>query len=411
MSKTKLQFILIILIYLSAHSFFNPFGLIPSQLGKAIFYVFSLIGLFVAIKYGKGKQTHYPKKSYRWIIGGIIVSIFSVWLIYGQPFKVSVITTLPILFSYLYFFILIRLQPEKEKLFRFLVIMTVCSFVIYVVNALTVPNIVFGTGKDEYDTSRGVIRLGVSMIEVVVLMLLYSVNQWLLSGKRKWFLWIALTGFLVVMSVTRQIILLSFAFSFLLIMQRAKLWKKILVLAGLWLFVSYILPEIPIYKSMMELSESQVERNKYEEEDIRITAWRFYTIEYQKNLLTRIVGNGLPSIGNSRHGDEFGSMINYEYGGNGCFYVDVGWAGFYWLFGIFATVGLACLLVKSAKTSLRQNHHYLFYWFLFILISSVASAPIIFSFQVVSLCICLYLVYGEDDGRRCLSSNKDYLAV
>ena len=39
------------------------------------------------------------------------------------------------------------------------------------------------------------------------------------------------------------------------------------------------------------------------------------------------MGNGLPSIGNSTLGDKFEKTVALEYGGNGCYYVDVGWAG------------------------------------------------------------------------------------
>lgn len=39
--------------------------------------------------------------------------------------------------------------------------------------------------------------------------------------------------------------------------------------------------------------------------------------------------------------------IFHDYGGNECLLFDVGWAGFYWLFGAFSTVGLIILINKS----------------------------------------------------------------
>ena len=166
----------------------------------------------------------------------------------------------------------------------------------------------------------------------------------------------------------------------------------ICVLVGVYQFV---LPQIPIYKSMMELSENQIDKNKYKEEDIRITAWRFYTYEYQKNGITRIIGNGMPSIGNSTIGNKFDAVTNARYGGNGCYFVDVGWAGFYWLFGIFATIGLLVILIKALIMARRMKKDYYVYWILFILITSVASAPIIFHGQVVSLCIILFMIFAN----------------
>lgn len=396
----KIRIILLMLIYLSAHKFFNPFGLVTEQMGKAIFYAFSLLGILWAVRYGKKIQHTKTMKYYWWIVGGIVVSVFSVWMNYDQTFPVSVMTTLPYLFAYLYFYVLQKFAIEKEFFVKVIKVLVVCSSVMYVVNLVTFPNIVFGAEKDEYDMSRGFVRLGVPMIEIVVMWLFYSINQWLLTGKKKWFLWIALTGVLVVMSLTRQVILMSFALSFLMIMQRAKLWKKVVVVGGVALFAAFVLPEIPIYKSMVELSEDQAYKNKYEEEDIRVTAWRFYVIENQGNLSTAILGNGMPSIGNSKYGNDFEKKTYYAYGGNGCFYVDVGWAGFYWLYGIFATLGLIMMCVRAIRKSFDEHKLYMAYWFLFILITSVASAPILFHAQVLSLCIGFYLIFGKDYERK-----------
>lgn len=394
MRKTKI--VLLLLIYFSAHNFFNPFGIISEQIGKAAFYASSFLGLVLVMLNGKKIKQAKPLKYYWWIVCSIVISMFSVWLNYNQPLLVSIMTTLPYFFAYLYFFILEKFTIEKEFFIKTIKVLTVCSLVMYVINLVTFPSVVFGVGKEEYDMSRGFVRLGVPMIEIVVMWLFYSVNQWILSGKKKWLLWIGTTGFLVVMSLTRQVIIMSFALSFLMIMQRAKMWKKVVVVGSVAFFTAFILPEIPIYKSMMELSEEQAYSNKYKEEDIRITAWRFYTLENQANLSTSIVGNGIPSIGNSKYGDAFERKIYPIYGGNACFYVDVGWAGFYWLFGIFGVIGLLNMIVRSIRKSFNERKLYLAYWFLFILVTSVASAPIIFHAQVVSLCIAFYLIYGKD---------------
>lgn len=403
----KFKYILLILIYLAAQNFFNPLGLVPLQLSKALFYVFCIVGLFITRKNYIVHHLHYPIMAYKCVIAGIVISIFSVWMIYDQPLMISVMTTLPYLFGYLYFYIMLSFNIDKQKLIKLIEFLVVCSFLMYVVNILTVPNVIFGAQAEEYDDSRGVIRLTVPMIELVVMYLFYSINQWVETAKRRWILFIIIAGFLVIMSVIRQIILLSFIFSFLLIMQRVKWWKKIVALMCISFFVSCILPEIPIYKKMMEVSEQQISSNKYEEEDIRVRAWRFYTIEYQKNFFTQIFGNGLPSKGNSKRGDEMEKKTSYAYGGNGCFLEDVGWAGFYWLFGIFATIGLAVLLIKAARAAFITHRFYLFYWFLFIILSSIASAPILYNYKVVSLCFGLYLVFGY--GKKIYSADNSKL--
>ena len=399
--RTKLY--LIILIYLAAQNFFNPLGAIPEVASKFMFYLLSLIGLWFAF-ISKKRVVNYPRKSYIMIMCGIVISVFSVWLNYDQPLSVSITTTLPYIFGYSFLYLLLKYSPDIDFLLKFIKVLVICSSIIFLANLLSFPNTVFGEGKEEFDMSRGFVRLGVSMIELVVFYMFYSISQYQSSKKKKWIFWSILTGVLVVFSLTRQVILLGFAFSILMILQKAKLWKKILVICVLFGVYQFVLPQIPIYKTMTELSEYQMEKNKYKEGDIRITAWRFYTDEYQKNEITRIIGNGLPAIGNSKIGNQFDNITNATYGGNGCYFVDVGWAGFYWLFGIFATLGLLIILIQALIMSIRIKKYYYVYWILFILISSVASAPIIFHSQVVGLCIILYIIFANNDSEYEINS-------
>lgn len=404
--RTKLY--LIILIYLAAQNFFNPLGAIPEVASKFMFYLLSLIGLWFAF-ISKKRVVNYPRKSYIMLMCGIVISVFSVWLNYDQPLSVSIMTTLPYIFGYSFLYLLLKYSPDIDFLLKFIKILVICSAFVFLANLLAFPNTVFGEGKEEFDMSRGMARLGVWMIELVVFYMFYSISQYQSSKKKKWIFWSILTGVLVVFSLTRQIILLAFAFSILMILQKANLWKKILVTCVLLGVYQFVLPQIPIYQTMTELSEQQKDMNDYQKEDIRITSWRFYTDEYQKNEITRIIGNGLPSIGNSKIGNQFDNITNARFGGNGCYYVDVGWAGFYWLFGIFATLGLLIILIKALIMARRMKKDYYVYWILFIIISSVASAPIIFHGQVVSLCIILYMIFKYNEKNESDSINNPQL--
>lgn len=404
--RTKLY--LIVLIYLAAHNFFNPLGAIPEVVSKFMFYLLSLIGLWIAL-ISKTRVVSYPHTSYKMIMCGIVISVFSVWLNYDQPLSVSITTTLPYIFGYSFLYVLLKYSLDIDFFLKFIKVLVICSSIIYLANLFTFPNTLFGVGKEEVDMSRGFARLGVSMIELVVFYMFYSISQYQSSKNKKWIFWSILTGVLVVFSLTRQVILLGFAFSILMILQKANLWKKIFVICIFLGVYQFVLPQIPIYKTMTELSEMQAESNKYEKEDIRITAWRFYTVEYQKNEITQIIGNGLPSIGNSKIGNQFDNITNARYGGNGCYFVDVGWAGFYWLFGVFATLGLLIILIKALIMARRMKKDYYVYWILFIIISSVASAPIIFHGQVVSLCIILYMIFKYNEKNESDSINNPQL--
>lgn len=265
-----------------------------------------------------------------------------------------------------------------------------------IINAISFPKIIFGEEKEYYDMSRGIVRLAVFSIELIVLFFLYAINQWILTRKKKYIWLILLTFIFIVLSVTRQNIGLSALLGLIFVMHKVSWSRKMCVIILCIISYIFIFPQIPIFKTMTDLSKEQANNNKYEKEDIRIRAWRFYTYEYQTNGLTTIFGNGTPSLGNSKWGNDVEKTINPQYGGNGCLPVDVGWAGFYWYFGAIATLGLLILLIKGALRKKPQNRQYLSYWCVFITLTSIASGPILFYSQIVSITIVLYLIYGKE---------------
>ena len=395
-------FILYILIVLSSLSFFNPLGLIPSIISKFIYYVLCLIGLFYSLRRGKNlKHIVYPRSLYRMIILGIIMSIFMASFFQNQSFLTSLIATLPYLFGYITFYILMKLNIPTIKIEKAIWTFCYISMGIYIINVISFPNIIFGTEKEAYDMSRGVVRLGIMLIELIVLFFFYSINQWILFKKKVYILLIFLTALFIVLSVTRQYILLSFGLGFIFILQKASLAKKIAVIVFCFFIYKFVLPQLPMYNAMVELTEAQAEKNEYDKEDIRIQAWQFYTYEYQTNSMTAILGNGVPSLGNSQWGNEFREAVYPDYGGNGCFTSDVGWAGFYWNYGLFTTLGLFFLLLKAAFKKKEKKEQYLSYWCIFIIITSVASGPIIIYYQIISIMTVLYLIYGKENNGTC----------
>lgn len=397
MKSIKIKYNLYFLLVLSSLTFYNPFGIISPQLGKLIYYSICIISLIYAYKIGINlKKIKYPKVAYKILICGIIFSSFMATFFHEQSFKTSFIAIIPYLFGYLVFYILMKFNIPKEKIEKAIWVFCFISMGIYIINMITFPNIIFGTGKDEYDMSRGIVRLGVYSIEFIVLFFFYSINQWLLTKQKKYVWLILLTSTFIVLSVTRQIILLSAVLGIFFILRQASLQKKIVVISCCILFYFAILPQIPMYKTMVELSEQQIERNNTENEDIRITAWKFYTYEYQVNVITSIFGNGVPSLGNSQWAKQYEKMVYSDYGGNGCYYVDVGWAGFFGLYGMFGTLGLLILLIKAMLKKKSEEMKYVSYWLVFIIITSITSAPIIFYNQVISITTILYLIYGKN---------------
>lgn len=396
--KNKILFLLA-LVYLSAQSFFNPMGVIPASVSKGIFVSLSTLAILMAYR-KKGMNILYPKVAYRFLIFGILIASIMASACHSQSYNVSLVAILPYLLGYLFFYVLGKYRVDTELIEKALRLLTICSLCMYLINLACFPNKIFGESQEEYDMSRGFARLGVPMIEIVVTYFFYSINQWMIYRKKKYVYWIILTAILIFMSLTRQVIALSAVLGFLFVMQKASWFKKLAVMACC-LFVSYfVLPQIPMVKAMIELSEQQSLDNK-EDEDIRITAWRFYTSEFQTNELTPFLGNGVPSYGKSKWGNfvEQTTALRTE-GGNACFTVDVGWAGFYWYFGAFATFGLILMFWKGIIRKKNAGKQYLSYSLAFVAISAVASGPILFYSQICSVSLLFYLTYAKENSNR-----------
>lgn len=396
--KNKIVYLLA-LVYLSAQSFFNPMGVIPASVSKGIFVSLSMLTFLMAYR-KKGMNTEYPKGAYRFLIFGILIASIMASAFHSQSYDVSLVAILPYLLGYLFFFILGKYRVDTQLVEKALQLLTICSLGMYLTNLACFPNKIFGDSQEEYDMSRGFARLGVPMIEIVVTYFFYSINQWIIYRKKKDVYWIILTAILIFMSLTRQVIALSAVLGFLFVMQKASWFKKLSVIACC-LFVTYfVLPQIPMVKTMIELSEQQSFENK-NDEDIRVTAWRFYTSEFQSNELTPFLGNGVPSYGKSKWGNfvEQTTALRVD-GGNACFTVDVGWARFYWYFGGVATLGLILMFWKGIIRKKNIDKQYLSYSLTFIGLTAIASGSILYYSQICSLSLILYMAYASKENRN-----------
>lgn len=390
-----IRLVLILLVVLSSVGFFNYHAIVSDQMQKMAFFI-SILACFAYGSVGgvSLKDVKYPRTAFVLLLAGIGLSTIMASAFHSQSLTVSIMATLPFLFAYSFFYALMKLDVPRENIIKAYFVLAIVSTVVYFCNVATVPFNMFGEPIINLGTEdRGIIRIPVVFIEFFPMLAFYCVNRWLIDKKKKWFFIYAWIAGMIILSVIRQIIALTLVLSLLFVMQKMS-WKiKALTSAAVVAAVIWVLPLIPIYSAMIELSEKQAEENE-NEEDVRIQAWRYYTYENQTNALSPIFGNGMPSFGNSRWGIQFDSET-YE---NKCYAADVGWAGFFWYFGIIATAALVYILMSAALKKKRPENRYLTYWLVFVMITSFASGPPLYYWQIIDIVMCLYLVYKKDDG-------------
>lgn len=390
-----MSYYVFLLIMLCSVGFYNPMGMVSEQAQKALFLLSTVGGLGYAIVRGVklyGVASHrFPYMPYIFLLLGMCGSMVMASAYHSQTLSQTLVATLPYLMAYSTFYTFLKLDIPRERMMNTLIVLSLISAFCYFANLSVAPRMLFGRPLSGEDLSRGIIRIPIVLIEMFPMLLFYAIDRWMSTRRRKWLLYIAFLVTMIFLSVIRQIIALSALLALFYVFRQASLTKKFAIVAGVAIVVTVVLPRIPIYNTMMELSETQSDDSE-EEEDIRIQAWRFYTYEYQTNALSPLFGNGMPSQGKSVWGKKFDADVD----ATKCYNSDVGWAGFFWHFGAVTTMALLVLLISAAAKRKPERLRYLTYYLIFIIITSVASGPVLYYWQITNITIALYLIYKKE---------------
>ena len=144
--------------------------------------------------------------------------------------------------------------------------------------------------------------------------------------------------------------------------------------------------EIPFVKNMIEMSSEQKSNS---DEDVRTIAYSYYGDLAQTNDVTRLIGNGVPSLGNSKWAFKFENDTEFLH----VYTVDVGWVGFYFFFGAFSLIGLVILFMKSIFTKRPIQYQYLNYLLVLFFLTDFAGGTILFMDEITALMLFFYLSF------------------
>lgn len=392
---TKTKTYLAALIPLSAVAFFNPFGVINDQLSKFLF-LFSCCLVSVILLFNKNpKLRNYPKFGFFLLYCGIFTGYLITVLIHGQGAITALITLLPIIFAYSCFFIFYKLNIPKSKILNLIKILTILGIIVYIINRIFYPNIIFGT-KEGGDRA-GMLRMWIPFIELQILMLFYYIEKVAKNGLSKnMTLWLIVYGAMVILSVTRQLIILSFILGTLLYLYNTRGAKKFIVAIFICAICITVVPHLPIVEVITETTEQEAARTNGMENNVRVIAWEYFTEDAQESIITKIFGNGIPALQKTKWGRKIDRETNAELGGLGLYTADIGWAGIFFYFGFIGTIGLLLCLFSAIKESLKLHWHWITGWLLLITITSVSSGFILYYHQIVSITMIFYIVYGKN---------------
>lgn len=395
MSKNKFIRIILFFVILSGVGFYQPIGL-SDELAKLFYYVACLLFVWIVALKKQHVMSHYSifSTEYTLVLIGIISSVFMSFFYQNQPFLIGVMTTIPS-FTYALYFVLKKSDVQKSLIEKYIFVFAVLGMLIMLVNLLSFPNIIFG--QADIDIDRAGIRIRIPGFSFICLGFFLFIYKYHLTSKKKWILLSIVSYIFILLSLTRQVILVATILGCWFVFSPLKLFKRVIVIVSIATVFFLVFPHIEFAKKMLTLTQEQIYSNKHQQEDVRLGAWRFYTTELQPNIATHILGCGVPSAGNS----EYGSRIEKEWESTRYFAVDVGYAGFYFYFGAIATIGLVILLVKGSFFNKRKKDIYANYYLLTILITSFASGPILYYDSIIAIVLSTYILTIRNDNRNC----------
>lgn len=173
--------ILFLFYCLATVSFFQPFDLVSAQAAKAISYSL-LMGLLVATclsSVSKRKSNERFRTPMVWLMILFGVACFIPTLCnFDQSVLQSFSVTLPF-FSYALYFTMHRFSFNEDFIHKIIFALAICTIITHIINLITFPVIIFGTPQDEYDLSRGGIRLVMIGFSFVVLSFFITIDKWL----------------------------------------------------------------------------------------------------------------------------------------------------------------------------------------------------------------------------------------
>ena len=142
---------LLVLMIVSAAGFYNPLGIINAQLSKSLYYLSTLLLIMVGNNRIKLRQiAKFPYISYRMILLGMIGAAIMAFFFQKQSFSVSIVAILPYFFGYLSLLSFFRSGINEKDILKIIYSLVIISFVIYWINFITFPNMIFHCHKTSF---------------------------------------------------------------------------------------------------------------------------------------------------------------------------------------------------------------------------------------------------------------------
>ena len=400
----RFRVLLVIFTLLSVIGFYNYHNLLSPQIIRAMFTLMVIVCGFVGwrLKTDDNDTLKYPRWLWLLFIVGLIASNFVCPFYHHQSLLTSFIASSTVISAYIFIYSLILLRPDPELLIKYLFVIAGLSMIVYFINFLTFPNNMFGEPILE-DLSRGMLRIHIPLFQIIMLLFFYSIGKWHIEKSSMWLFVSAGLFFCSVLSLTRQIILIMSLLGFFQLLQSISWVRKLVIGAILALVALVAYTQLPIFQTMRELSENQIDATTSEQkEDVRISDWRYFGYEGTDNIVPLLFGNGTPSATNSVWGRQLNTFMEE----NGWLLADTSWPACLYQYGYVTTAILLTILFAAIVKRKKPAKVYLTYFFIALFLRGIASGVWYYPDEIIVTILGFYFLYAPDSGDLVSSENS-----
>lgn len=387
--KARPFLILLLFIFpVCLYQFFNVIY-IDKQIAKFFYFLiltFSII--FILPTFFKIKKQSRYELPVRIIFILIWMSMLSALFFWGQELVLSYRSTATYL-GLVYFFLLMKIKPDIQQVEKIIWFFCGVFIILWFYGMLKAPQIIYAIDADTtMDDSRGIFRLALPGRGFLILAFFLAVSKFVQTKNNKWAIVFTFLFTMIVLQVTRQIIIFSFIVSLLYILRKSKIAWFVLIALGLFFIAGGSLINVSdnsVVGRMINISSQQASSQNTGEQNIRVLEYTYFLTNYSKNIITDIIGNGVPHFYSSYGLKEISIKEQFSY-----FMSDVGYAEIFVRFGILGVLSYLFIFWRAATQKVDSAY---MYSKLFILYLAAANVTASWVFQdVIPLCISLYVL-------------------
>jgi flagellar basal body-associated protein FliL len=370
----------ILIFCLSSIGFFSPVFINSSFFLYFYYFLFCLSTLIIIFNYKKSYYNTFSIPVFLILIASSLASVNAMYS-WNQSTYDSIRGVLPIM-SYILFFLLSTLKINKEDTEKVIIILGLFFIIIFLFSFFIYPKVLFG-GAGQHDETRGFQRVRTDGIGYLFLLSFYSLSEFLIKKRSVFFLIYFLSMVCIVMSLTRTYISFSILFSILFILKKSNFITILLVIL-IVIAAFYTITQMDFYKILVAQTASETSDIK---ENIRMQAVDYYMNDFSPNLLSQILGNGQAAGNNS-----YSKFIQFLELQKGLYTSDIGYIGLYIKLGVLSILAYLIFIIKTIKTSAKEDFLYCKYFLLFIFTISIIIDSTFNTSFIGSIMLAYYLL-------------------